>query len=132
MGSSSAFTAGLFNSLMGLDGRYISKEELSRKTIFIEQELIHEHVGSQDQTFAAYGGFNVIDFLQNGEISVQPIIISPKRLALFESSLMLFYTGTSRIASDIAKEQIGNTDSNLEKLHKMKQLVKEACHSHFF
>lgn len=126
MGSSSAFTVGLLNSMMALDGQMISKKELANKAIHIEQKLIKENVGSQDQTFAAYGGLNLIEFTTTGEITVNPIIIKPERLQKFESKLLLVFTGLSRLSSEIADEQVKNTKKNLDDLHKMKQLVDDA------
>lgn len=126
MGSSSAFTVGLLNSMMALDGRMISKKELANKAIHIEQKLIKENVGSQDQTFGAYGGLNLIEFTTSGEITVNPVIMKPERLQNFESKLLLVFTGLSRFSSEIAGEQIKNTKKNLVDLHKMKQLVDDA------
>lgn len=126
MGSSSAFTAGLLKSMHALQGRYTSKEDLTRESIYVEQELIRENVGSQDQTFAVYGGFNVIEFQKNGEIEVNPIIIPQERMQVFEASLMLFFTGLSRFSSEIAEEQVNNTSLNIRKLDKMKDLVDQA------
>ncbi len=126
MGSSSAFTVGLIHSLHALNGKMVSREELTREAIYVEQKLIKESVGSQDQTFAAHGGFNVIEFLQNGEIFVEPIIITPERLNAFEDRLMLFFTGLSRIASEIASDKIKNIPNNNQNLSRMKNLVDDA------
>lgn len=126
MGSSSAFTVGLLKSMTALEGKMISNEQLLKDAIYIEQELIRENVGSQDQAFAAYGGLNLIEFRPNGAIEVNPVITDPNRIRLFERRLMLFYTGISRIASEIAEEQIRNIEKNLESLHKMKMLVDES------
>ena len=126
MGSSSAFTVGLLKSMMALEGRYISDQDLAKQAIYIEQQLIRENVGSQDQVFAAYGGFNVIDFLSNGEIRVEPVIVSPERLERFESSWMLIFSGLSRTASEVAGEQIRNTSKNTSYLNDMKSLVGDA------
>lgn len=126
MGSSSAFTVGLINSLNALNGKMSSKKRLAKEAIFIEQNLIKENVGSQDQTFAAYGGLNVIEFLQNGEISVNPIIIEQERLLEFQNNIMLFFTGISRTASEVVEEQIKNTIINVPNLNKMKDLVDNA------
>lgn len=126
MGSSSAFTVGLLNSLMALEGKLISKKDLAKQAIHIEQNLIRENVGSQDQTFAAYGGLNVIEFLSNGDILVNPIIMKQDRLQSFEGHLMLVFTGLSRYASDIAGEQIQNTLINIDRLNGMKTLVDDA------
>ena len=126
MGSSSAFTVGLLHSLYALKGKMDSREELTREAIYVEQKLIKESVGSQDQTFAAHGGFNIIEFLQNGEIFVEPIIITPERLSAFEDRLMLFFTGLSRTASDIACDKIKNIPNNNKNLSRMKELVDDA------
>ncbi|MDD5052050.1 MAG: kinase [Sulfuricurvum sp.] len=126
MGSSSAFTVGLIKSLYALEGKMISKEVLAKTAIHIEQNLIQEHVGSQDQMFAAYGGLNMIEFLQSGEIIVNPVILPKNRLEEFEGSLMLFFTGISRIASEVARDQIENIHLNESNLHIMKDLVDDA------
>lgn len=126
MGSSSAFTVGLINSINALNGKMSSKKELTQKAIHIEQNLIKENVGSQDQTFAAYGGLNVINFLQNGEISVTPIIMPQKRMITFQDNIMLFFSGISRVASDVVEEQIKKTSINIPNLNRMKDLVDEA------
>jgi len=126
MGSSSSFTVGLLNSLYALNGELISKDDLMYKAIHIEQNLIKENVGSQDQSFAAHGGLNIIEFLQNGKISVKPIILNRERLEEFEGNIMLFFSGLSRFSSDIAKEQIENTKKNMPNLDKIKALVDEA------
>lgn len=126
MGSSSAFTVCLLKTLYALQGRIISRENLYKEAIYIEQELIKENVGSQDQTFAACGGLNVIDFMQNGQIVAHPLVMAPERLKRFKGKLMLFFSGISRFASDIAKEQIDNTHKNLDSLSAMKGLVDDA------
>lgn len=126
MGSSSAFTVGLLKTLYALDGKVISKEDLYKEAIHIEQNLIKENVGSQDQVWAACGGLNTIEFLQNGEIIVEPIVMKEEHLRSFENRFMLFFTGLSRDASVIAQEQIQNTQRNKNELFKMKELVDEA------
>lgn len=126
MGSSSAFTIGLLKAMYALQGKIISKADLYKTAIHIEQNLIKENVGSQDQVFAACGGFNKIDFLCNGQIIVTPVIITEKKLREFKSKFMLFFTGISRNASDIAKEQIKNTRKNEKELEQMSSLVDKA------
>ena len=126
MGSSSAFTVGLLKALYAIEGRIISKESLYKEAIHIEQDLIKENVGSQDQVWAACGGLNTIEFMQNGGIVVKPIIMEGERLKLFESKFMLFFTGISRNASEIAEEQIQNTARNKAELREMQKLVDEA------
>lgn len=126
IGSSSAFTVGFLDSLYALTGRMVSKKQLALDAINVEQNLIKENVGSQDQTAAAFGGFNRIDFGGIEEINVQPIILSPEKLNLLQDHFMLFFTGLSRNASDIAKEQIKQTPSKYNELLTMKAMVDEA------
>ena len=126
MGSSSAFTVGLVHSLHALKGEIISKTSLTKEAIHIEQNLIVENVGSQDQAFAAHGGLNCIEFLQNGKINVNPIIMSQERMKTLEDNLMLFFSGLSRTASEIVQEQREKTEINLKNLDTMKILVERA------
>ncbi len=126
MGSSSAFTAGLLKGMLALEGKRISAGDLTYKSIYIEQEVIRENVGSQDQTFAAYGGFNTIEFQKDGQILVHPMLINAKRKQELEKNLMLFFTGISRFSSKIAEEQVKNTGRNISVLNKMKDLVDDA------
>jgi D-glycero-alpha-D-manno-heptose-7-phosphate kinase len=126
MGSSSAFTVGLLKALYALNGRVVSKDVLAREAIHIEQSLIKENVGSQDQVWAAYGGLNTIEFLQNGKILVEPIIMKEQHLRSFEKKFMLFFTGIARFASEVAEDQINNTQKNESRLVRMGELVDEA------
>ncbi|HAH33127.1 MAG TPA: kinase [Elusimicrobia bacterium] len=126
MGSSSAFTVGLLKTLYAFEGRLITKENLYREAIYIEQDLIHENVGSQDQVWAACGGLNCIEFLRNGEIAVEPVVMKEPCLQSFENKLMLFFTGLSRYASDIAKEKIENIPKKKAELSEMRCLVDAA------
>lgn len=126
IGSSSSFTVGLLKGLYALQGKMISKKKLAEEAIYVEQKLIKENVGSQDQTFAAYGGFNKIEFLQNGEIIVTPVIAKKEKIKKLENNLVLFFTGISRTADKVAKKQIEKIEENKSKLDKMKELVEEA------
>jgi len=126
MGSSSAFTVGLINSINALYGIITSKDKLANESIHIEQNLIKENVGSQDQVFAAYGGLNIINFLQNGKINVSPIIMKQDKLITFQDNIMLFFSGLSRTASDVVVEQMKKTSINIPNLNRMKDLVDEA------
>jgi len=123
LGSSSSFTVGFLNALYALEGKIVSKQVLAEEAIFIEQKMIKENVGCQDQIHAAYGGFNIIEFSKTG-FSVKPVIISKEKLELLESSLLCFYTGQTRYANEVLKEQIKNIksltkDKYLEKMYKM-------------
>jgi len=126
LGSSSAFTVGLLNSLYALKGIMPSKERLAKEAIYLEREILKESVGSQDQTAVAYGGFNKITFVGNDEIKVEPITLEKEKIKQLENHLMLFFTGFSRFASDVAKAQIENTPNKKRELTLMYQMVDEA------
>ena len=125
LGSSSAFTVGLLNALYSYMGKKISKKKLTLDSINIEQKIIKENVGSQDQTSASYGGFNKIIFSKNN-IVVKKIDISQYKLKKLEKNLMLFYTGIRRTADKIAKEYINNIKDNEVNLNNMKNQVDTA------
>jgi D-glycero-alpha-D-manno-heptose-7-phosphate kinase len=126
LGSSSSFTVGLINALMAMKGMHVTKEKLLQHALHVEQDLIQENVGSQDQVSAAYGGFNKIEFRQDGAIDVNPVILRPERRASLESHLMLFFTGISRYASDVARAKIDNLNQRKTELRMMRTLVDEA------
>jgi D-glycero-alpha-D-manno-heptose-7-phosphate kinase len=126
LGSSSSFTVGLINAIMALNGNYISKEDLSAQAIDIEQNVIQESVGSQDQISASFGGFNRIEFLQNGSFQVTPIILQKGRLHELQGNLMLYFTGLSRFAPEIAQSKIDNFKNRIKELHRMKDMVDES------
>ena len=121
LGSSSSFTVGFVNALYALQGKEISKEVLAQEACYIEQEMIRENVGSQDQLHAAYGGLNLIEFSQN-QMVVNPIEVDS---GLLEEHLMMFFTGQTRHASEIVKEQIEKTKENTTSLTAMYTLVFE-------
>jgi len=126
LGSSSSFTVGLLNALNALKGKMITKRQLTLDAIYVEQEKIKEHVGSQDQTIVAFGGFNKIKFNKSHNIEVQPITLGPEKLLYFQKHLMLFFTGFSRNASEIAKEQIKETPNKKKELKTMRDMVDAA------
>ena len=126
MGSSSSFTVGILHALHALMGHMPSKWQLAKESIYIEQECLKETVGSQDQVSAAYGGFNHIIFLPNGEISIRPITITKDGLNELNSHLMLFYTGIIRTASNIAESYVNNIDNKRRQLRIIKDLVDES------
>jgi D-glycero-alpha-D-manno-heptose-7-phosphate kinase len=104
----------------------ISKHELALKAIELEQHILGETVGSQDQVAVAYGGFNVIQFSSNGDIRVQPLTVAPERLRNLESNLMLFYTGTSRLAAQIGADVIHHMEGRHSVLQRMREMVDDA------
>jgi D-glycero-alpha-D-manno-heptose-7-phosphate kinase len=125
MGSSSAFTVGLLNALYALKGQIPGEKQLAEHSIHIEQNVLKEVVGSQDQVMAAYGGFNQLTFHPNGEFTVRPLTISRERVADLNQHLMLFYTGIKRTASNVAGSYANDLDSKKRQLRIMKDLVEE-------
>ena len=125
LGSSSTFTVGLLNALHAINNYMPTKRELASQAIDIEQNFIKESVGSQDQTAAAFGGFNKITFNGVSDIDVDPIIIKKERQFELENNLLLFFTGFSRTASEIAKEQISVTRTKEKELTTMLEISKE-------
>ncbi|UCG53976.1 MAG: kinase [Dehalococcoidia bacterium] len=126
IGSSSAFTVGLLNALYALKGQMITKRQLALDAIHVEQDMIKEKVGSQDQTIAAFGGFNKIEFGGPQKIAVYPITIEQDKLDSLQNHLMLFFSGYSRNAPDIAEEQIRKVPENKRELKAMMEIVDEA------
>ena len=129
LGSSSSFTVGLLHALSALKRTMPTKQQLARTAMYVEQEVLRENVGCQDQVLTAYGGFQRINFLPkpaDGDFQVMPLIMSRERLQQFQSHLLLYYTRISRIASDIAQEQLDRTRQNEKSLRLIGQMVDEA------
>lgn len=126
MGSSSSFTVGLLHALYALINIMPTKHRLAMESIHIEQNLIKETVGSQDQMIAAYGGLNLINFSTSGEITVMPVTIAQKRLEKLNDHLMLFYTGIKRTASDVASSYVKDIENKQDHLLAMNKMVDEA------
>jgi D-glycero-alpha-D-manno-heptose-7-phosphate kinase len=126
LGTSSAFTVGLLLALHALKNQMRDKHTLALEAIHVEQDLLAEAVGAQDQVSAAHGGFNRINFNQDGSIDVKRMLASPGRIAELEDHLALYFTGFSRIASEIAQEQLRVTPHKQQELNAMLQLVDEA------
>uniref|UniRef100_UPI004048CE4B GHMP family kinase ATP-binding protein n=1 Tax=Rheinheimera sp. TaxID=1869214 RepID=UPI004048CE4B len=126
LGSSSTFTVGMLHALYTLQNRMPTKRQLALEAIHVEQDLIGEAVGSQDQTAAAFGGINLIRFDGNREIDVDPIVLSQERLQRLQENLVLVFTGFSRSASEIAKVQIAATQRKANELMSMKALCDQA------
>lgn len=119
MGSSSAFTVGLLNALHFKFGTEpMTSNKLARLACFVEQELLKECVGNQDQFAASYGGMNVMKFRTDNDgdnAIVQRLTLNPTRKRLFNDHLMLFYTHTRRTASQVAATYFD--DFNTKKIH---------------
>jgi D-glycero-alpha-D-manno-heptose-7-phosphate kinase len=126
LGSSSSFTVGLLNALHAYRGAMTSCDRLARQAIHIEQNVICENVGSQDQVWAAYGGLNRIDFHTDGAVGVKPLILPQDRRDELERNIVLIFTGLSRYASDIAGDKIANLGKHASQLRSLRQMVDEA------
>lgn len=126
MGSSSAFTVSLLNALHALRGARATRHQLAQEAIHVEQEVVRETVGSQDQVMAAYGGLRHVQFRPNGEIEAAPLVLPPGRLAELKSHLVLVYTGIARTAADVARSYVVGIETRRRQLRIMKELVDES------
>jgi len=126
LGSSSAFSVGLLHSLFALKRTMPSKMQLAMEAIRLERDILKENVGSQDQVSVAFGGFNKITFTTADSVRIDPMIIDKNRLQEFQNHLVLFFTGFTRIASEIAATQIQNVIHKKTELMTIYQMVDEA------
>ena len=125
LGTSSSFAVGMLNAFYALKGKYASKEKLAKDAIHLERVLCDEAGGWQDQIAAAYGGLNRIEFDAIG-FRVLPVIISPERKKQLNSNLMMFFTGFTRLSSDIQKTNLVNQKDKIKQLEEMHSLVDDA------
>jgi D-glycero-alpha-D-manno-heptose-7-phosphate kinase len=127
-GSSSATTVGLLTALHAYLGHVVGEEQIAREAVHIEQDRIGERVGSQDQYACAFGGFQHLQFHENGVITVKPITVAAERIDELQQSLLLFYTGIQRTAHEVVKEQLDSTAAgNLDNaLSRMRMQVRRA------
>ena len=126
LGSSSAFTVGILHALQALRGEMVGKRALSEQAIYVEQELLAESVGVQDQIETTYGGLNRIEIRRDGTFDVTPIVVPDVRLAHLQDHILLFYTGVSRQASTVAADQIAAIPEKTRELRQMREMVDEA------
>jgi D-glycero-alpha-D-manno-heptose-7-phosphate kinase len=126
LGSSSSFTVGLLNALYAKRNQTIDRRALAKEAIRIEQEVISEHVGSQDQVWATYGGLNRIRFHQSGDFDVEPVYAEPERVEALTRNCLLVFTGISRTASKAAKQKIANLGKRESHVRAMIAMVDEA------
>ncbi|MBN1346140.1 MAG: GHMP kinase [Phycisphaerae bacterium] len=125
MGSSSTFTVGLLNALYAYQGQYVSDEQLAAEACQIEIDEVGEPIGKQDQYIAAYGGLKYIQFNPDETVFVDPVICTQEAKQELGANLMMFYTGTTRKASDILTQQKEDTGKKLDVLKKMRDLAGE-------
>jgi D-glycero-alpha-D-manno-heptose-7-phosphate kinase len=136
LGSSGSFTTALLKALHTLKKNLIHPEELAEQACYIEIERLGEFIGKQDQYIAAYGGITCFKFLPDGKVEAWPLNISSETLYNLEDNLLLFFTGYSRSASAILKEQDVKSQAKdlamIENLHFVKEMgfrSKEAFES---
>lgn len=125
LGTSSAFTVGLLNAVLALKGKAMDAEELGALATHLEQNVIGESVGSQDQAWAAHGGLNRIDFHQDGRLDVHPLALGEARKQALVDHMMLVYTGNARNGAEIAQKKIDNVARNNATLRAMREIVEE-------
>jgi len=125
LGSSSSFVVGLLNTIYAFQGKLIPALELAYEAIEIERKVLGESVGCQDQTFAAVGGFNVIEFKGWNNFTVQRIPFSQDRLEEFEEHMLVFFTGIRRRAEELAARQVKRVQQNAEHLLAMRRMVDD-------
>ncbi|MCK4815993.1 kinase [bacterium] len=126
IGSSSSFTVGFLNCLYALQAKMVTKRKLAFDAIHVEQDLIGEHVGSQDQTAVSFGGFMKIEFGGADGIFVKPMTIDEEKIQYLQNSMLFYFTGFSRFSSDIANEQIEQIPNKIKELSIMHEMVDEA------
>jgi len=122
MGSSSSFTVGLLHCLYAVKREFVSHDQLAREACEIEIDLLGEPIGKQDQYAAAFGGLNIIHFLSNGDVRVEPLYVKNEIYRNLQENLLMFYVGNQRKASDILSEQKKNVSLE-EKFMVLKSMV---------
>ena len=125
LGSSSAFTVGFLNLMHRMHGIELTRYELARQAIYMEQEILHENVGVQDQIHAAFGGLARYEFCGDN-ISIEPLRLTTSRLHLLNESMLLVYTGAQRSASIVleSQEQRTKAGANEDYLKEMYQMTR--------
>jgi D-glycero-alpha-D-manno-heptose-7-phosphate kinase len=110
--------------------KFVSPQELAEQACHIEVDILQEPIGKQDQYIAAFGGITSFEFLPDGQVNVTPLSLPSEALANLEDNLLLFFTGTSRSASEILRDQDMKSKENgaqmLDNLHFTKQLGVES------
>jgi D-glycero-alpha-D-manno-heptose-7-phosphate kinase len=124
LGSSSSFTVGLLHALNAFRGAYVSAERLGQDACHIEIDLCGEPIGKQDQYAAAFGGLNFIEFLPDDTVSVRPLICARQTVKMIERDIIVFYTGITRSASSLLKEQSNAVAADAEKQRIMQRMVE--------
>ena len=125
IGSSSTFAVGLLNALYGLQGKTRSAIDCTFDAIRLEREILKDNVGSQDQTAAAFGGLNFIQFNTDGSIDVKPVQMERQHIDDLNSHLLLFFTGKQRTSSNVAKSVIENLEKKADQIRQLQSMAKD-------
>lgn len=125
LGSSSTFTVSLLHALHAYKGEHVKPLQLAYEAIHIERGVLGENVGCQDQTTAAVGGFNVIEFNTESDIRVHPLKLRPARMAELQAHLLVVYTGVKRRADDIEAKKMKSFGQNRGTLQQMRRMVDQ-------
>jgi D-glycero-alpha-D-manno-heptose-7-phosphate kinase len=125
LGTSSSFAVGMLNAFYALKGKYADKRKLAEEAIYLERTLCNEAGGWQDQIAAAYGGFNRINFNEDG-FEVLPVIISPERKKQLNENLMMFFTGFTRFSAKVQEANAADKRDKTAQKKEMLALVDEA------
>lgn len=126
LGSSSAFTVGMLHALHALKGEVAGPTQLANEAIRVEQDVLKETVGVQDQIECAFGGLNHIVIRPDGRYAVHPITIPLGAMEDLQDRLLLFFTGVQRHASEIAAAQVGNFQDRAAELTAIADMVPVA------
>ncbi len=124
LGSSSTFLVGLLQALHGYKGEFVNSEELAREAVKIEREILREPGGKQDQYIAAYGGTNLMKFMNDGSVDIDQVISHDSNVKRVEDSLLLLYTNRERSSAEIHNDQIANSDGKMEIYDEMRSLAE--------
>ncbi len=128
IGSSSSFTVGLLHALHGLQSRMVDKQELAEQAIYVEQTVLKESVGVQDQIMAAYGGFQIIELGPGPTWRTQQVVVSDEYLRDLQAHVLMGFSGISRTADKHAKAKIENMrrGTTSSELREMQGIASEA------
>ena len=129
LGSSSSFTVALLNGLHAWKREFVPIEQLAAEACQLEIDLLKEPIGKQDQYIAAYGGVSAMTFHTDGSVEVERLNLNDEVIDDLESNLLVYYSGIERAASTVLKEQaksiVANSDSALQRMHRIKALGHE-------
>jgi len=125
LGSSGSFTTALLKALYTYNNQIVSTRFLAEQACKIEMDRLREPIGKQDQYIAAFGGITTFEFLPDEKVEISPVRLDKETLYNLEDNLVLFFTGYSRSASSILKEQNDKSKVDDEEITNNLHFVKE-------